>query len=141
MVDRDERKIRRLLAGAGAGCFVLLLALEIATESDELTPLDIAADAPGILLPIGAAVGVALLAQRMQTQHEEHTALLRELEVARAAGKGWCDKVRDPLPARVHHAPRLRVRSGLDEPVHRLNTPLLRPHEALIGGPYIPIAW
>jgi DNA-binding CsgD family transcriptional regulator len=106
MVDRDERKIRRLLAGAGAGCFMLLLALEIATESDELTPLDFAIDALGILLTIGAAVGVALLAQRMQTQHEEHTALLRDLAIARAEGDGWRAQVRTHLAG---------LKDGLDQ--------------------------
>jgi hypothetical protein len=33
------------------------------------------------------------------------------------------------------------VRNGLEEPIDRLNKPLLRTHRALVGGPYIPIAW
>jgi len=35
----------------------------------------------------------------------------------------------------------MRVRSGLDEPVHRLNNPFLRTQDAFVGGPYIPIEW
>jgi DNA-binding CsgD family transcriptional regulator len=97
MVNQGERKIRWLLAAAGAGCFALLLTLEIVTEGDELAPLDLAIDGVSILLTIGAAVGVALLAQRMQAQHDEKLALLRDLEIARAEGDGWRAKVRSHL--------------------------------------------
>ena len=97
MVSPAERKIRWLLTGVGAGCFLLLLLLEILTENDELAPLDLAVDALSILLTIGAAVGVALLAQRMQAQHEERTALLRDLDIARAEGNCWREKVRAHL--------------------------------------------
>jgi hypothetical protein len=80
----NERTVRIVLAGVGLGCFVLLLALEVVTESDELEWPDVLVDALGILLLIGASVGVALLAQRMQRQHEEKMTLLRDLETARA---------------------------------------------------------
>ena len=97
MVDPGERRIRWLLAGVGAGCFALLLVLEIVTEGDELSLADLLVDALGILLSIGAAVGVALLAQRMHSQHEEKVALIRDLEIARAEGNGWRSKVRAHL--------------------------------------------
>ena len=97
MVDAGERRIRWLLAGVGAGCFALLLVLEIVTEGDELELSDLLVDALGILLSIGAAVGVALLAQRMHSQHEEKIALIRDLEIARAEGNGWRSKVRAHL--------------------------------------------
>ena len=106
MANPGERKIRWLLTGAGVGCFALLLLLEIATEGDELSPLDLLVDAVGILLTIGAAVGVALLAQRMQAQHEEKVALLRDLEIARAEGNGWRTKVRAHLAG---------LKNGLDQ--------------------------
>jgi hypothetical protein len=35
----------------------------------------------------------------------------------------------------------MRVRSGLEEPVHRLNKPFLGMHGAFVGVPYIPMAW
>jgi hypothetical protein len=103
-MDAGERRIRWLLAGVGAGCFVLLMTLEIATESDELSLEDVLVDALALLLTIGAAVGVALLTQRMHRQHEERIGLMRDLELARAEGNGWrplasrrTEEVRDKL--------------------------------------------
>lgn len=97
MQDMSERRIRWLLAGLGFGCFALLLILEIVTENDEIAPVDVLVDAVSLLLTIGAAVGVALLAQRLQSQHEEKMALLRDLEVARDEGNGWRTKVQNHL--------------------------------------------
>ncbi len=105
MVTLSERQTRWILAGLGLGCFMVLLALEIATEGDELEPLDVLVDGVSILLTIGAAVGVALLAQRMQAQHEEKMALLRDLETARAEGNGWRTKVQSHLAG---------LRTGMD---------------------------
>jgi DNA-binding CsgD family transcriptional regulator len=97
VVSAGERRIRWLLAGVGAISFALLLALEIVTEGDELSPLDLLVDAIGILLTVAAAVGIALLAQRMHAQHEEKMALIHDLEIARAEGDGWRAKVRSHL--------------------------------------------
>ena len=97
MTGRSERTIRWLLAGLGLGSFALLLLLEIATEGDELAPFDLLVDAASILLTIAAAVGVALLAQRLQAQHEERMALIRDLAIARAEGDGWRSQVRSHL--------------------------------------------
>ncbi len=97
MANLSEGQRRLLLASLGAVCFLLLLALEIVTEGDEFSPLDVAIDGLGILLTIGAAVGVALLALRIESQHEEKLALIRDLEFARAEGNAWRDKVRSHL--------------------------------------------
>jgi DNA-binding CsgD family transcriptional regulator len=97
MATLGERQIRWLLAGLGLGCFTLLLTLEIVTEEDELSFIDVVVDALGILLTIGAAVGVALLAQRLHAQHEEKLALIRDLEIARAEGEDWRNKVQSHL--------------------------------------------
>lgn len=97
MGNPSERRIRWLLASVGAGCFALLLVLEAVTERDEISPVDFAIDALTLFLTIGAAVGVALLAQRIQAQHEEKRALLRDLKIARAEGDGWRAKVRSHL--------------------------------------------
>jgi DNA-binding CsgD family transcriptional regulator len=97
MARLSERQLRWRFGGGGVGCFVLLLAFEIVTEGPELTLLDLACDAVNMLLTIGAAVGVALLIQRVHTQHEEQVALVRDLEVARAEGKGWRSKVQSHL--------------------------------------------
>ena len=97
MLNLGERPTKWAFAGIGLTCFALLITLEIATESDELSLLDIAIDAVSIFLTIGAAVGVALLAQRMQSQHEEKMTLIRDLKTARAEGNGWRTKVRAHL--------------------------------------------
>ena len=97
MGSLDERQIRGILAGVGLGSFALLLTLEIVTEEDDITPLDLLVDALGILLTISAAVGVALLAQRMQVQHEESMAFVRDLEIAREEGQRWRAKVQSSL--------------------------------------------
>ena len=97
MANLSERQIRWLLGGFGAGSFGLLLTLEIVTESDALSLLDIAFDAVTLLLTIGAVVGVVLLVQRMQGQHEEKMALIRDLDIARSEGKGWRNKVQAHL--------------------------------------------
>ncbi len=105
MRSLSERQKRLLLGGLGAACFLLLLALEILTEGDEFSPLDVAIDGLGILLTIGAAVGVALLALRIESQHEEKLALIRDLEFARAEGNAWRNKVRSHLAG---------LKSGMD---------------------------
>ncbi|MDJ0944704.1 MAG: helix-turn-helix transcriptional regulator [Kiloniellales bacterium] len=97
MRNLSERQKRLLLAGLGSLCFLLLLALEIVTESDELSLPDVVIDGIGILLTIGAAVGVALLALRIESQHREKLSLIRDLEFARAEGNAWRNKVRSHL--------------------------------------------
>jgi DNA-binding CsgD family transcriptional regulator len=93
----SERQLRWTLGGGGIGCFTLLLAFEVVTEGAELTLLDLLCDAVSLLLTIGAAVGVALLLQRVHAQHEEQVALVRDLEVARTEGEGWRAKVQSHL--------------------------------------------
>ena len=97
MLNLGERPTKWAFAGIGLTCFALLLTLEIVTESDDLSLFDIAIDAVSIFLTIGAAVGVALLAQRMQSQHEEKMTLIRDLKTARAEGNAWRTKVRAHL--------------------------------------------
>jgi DNA-binding NarL/FixJ family response regulator len=97
MTNLSERQLRWLLASVALGSFVLLLVLEIVTENDEIEIFDLLVDAVSILLTIGAAVGVALLLQRVHRQHEERMALIRDLEIARAEGDGWRNKVESHL--------------------------------------------
>ncbi|MFM9841780.1 MAG: helix-turn-helix transcriptional regulator [Dongiaceae bacterium] len=93
----NERQVRWLLGGVGAGCFGLLMAMEIATQDEAVTLLDYAGDAISLFLTIGAATGSTLLLLRIQTQHEEQMALIGELEIARAEGNGWRTKVHSHL--------------------------------------------
>ena len=97
MMNLSERQFRWLLGGIGIGCFALLMTLELLTQEDEITFLEFIGDGVSILLTIGAAVGVALLIQRVHAQHEEQMALIRDLEVARAEGDGWRAKVQSHL--------------------------------------------
>ena len=97
MRNLSERQWRWLLGGIGAGCFVLLLALEVITEPDEVTLPDLLVDGATILLTIFSAVGVALLVQRIHVQHEEKMTLLRDLAVARAEGEDWRNRVQSQM--------------------------------------------
>ena len=97
MANLSERQIRWLLGTIGAGSFALLLTIEVVTEADDLSLLDVTFDAVTLLLTIGAAVGVALLVQRMQAQHEEKMSLIRDLDTARTEGQGWRNKVQSHL--------------------------------------------
>lgn len=93
MATVSERQLRWILGGVGIGCFALLMALEILTQDEEISVFDFLGDTLSILLTIAAAVGVALLVQRLHAQHEEQMALIRDLEIARAEGDGWRSKV------------------------------------------------
>jgi DNA-binding CsgD family transcriptional regulator len=97
VTNLSERQIRGLLAGVGVGSFVLLMMLEVLTDPDELGPLELLTDSITVLLTISATVGVALLALRMQAQHEEKMMLIRDLEIARKEGEHWRSKVQSKL--------------------------------------------
>ena len=97
MAKLGERQLRGLLAGVGVGCFGLLTAFGIVSEGGNFTLLDFIDDTLATLLTIGSAVCIALLLQRMQAQHEEQLALLRDLDIARAEGEGWRSKVQSHL--------------------------------------------
>jgi DNA-binding CsgD family transcriptional regulator len=97
MANLSERQLRWVLAGVGVGCFTLLTAVGIVSEGADFTLLDFIDDTLTALLTIGSAVGVALLFQRMQAQHEEQLALLRDLDIARAEGEGWRSQVQSHL--------------------------------------------
>jgi DNA-binding CsgD family transcriptional regulator len=93
----SERQIRAILAAVGVGSFLLLMTLDVLTEQDEIKPLELLVDAVTVLLTISAAVGVALLALRMQAQHEEKMTLIGDLETARKEGQHWRSKVQSKL--------------------------------------------
>jgi DNA-binding CsgD family transcriptional regulator len=84
-----EGQLRWLWGGLGAGCFALLMAMELFTDPERKSVLDVAGEAFNLLLIIGSAVGVALLVQRIQSQHEERVQLVADLATARAEGEHW----------------------------------------------------
>ena len=89
----EEKHYRWLLFGIGTGAFILLLTLEVITETEAASVADLALDAVHILLTIAASVGVALLVQRLQKQHEEKMALIKDLDLARIEGDHWRSQV------------------------------------------------
>ena len=93
----SERQTRAILAGVGVGSFILLMTLDVLTEPDEIGLLELLVDAVTVLLTISAAVGVALLALRMQAQHEEKITLIGDLDTARNEGQHWRSKVQSKL--------------------------------------------
>ncbi len=102
----SERRFRFLLAGLGLGSFGVLVTLELVTALGEgLDPLDFAVDTFSLILTIGAAVGVALLVQRVNADREERAALVADLSAARADGEVWRAQVHgltSDLRAAIH---------------------------------------
>jgi DNA-binding CsgD family transcriptional regulator len=96
-MNLGERQIRWMFGGVGLGCFGLLMTLEFLTENDDITLGDFVVDAMTMLLTIGSAVGVALLIQRMQSQHEEKMTLIKDLEIARNEGEAWRTRTQQHL--------------------------------------------
>lgn len=97
VLNLDGRRGNWAFGALGLVCFTLLLTLEIATEDEHLSLFDTLGDVLSILLTIGAVVGLAVLALRLQAQHEKNVGLLRDLETARAQGNGWRNKMRRQL--------------------------------------------
>ena len=71
-----EWQIRLMLGGIGVVSFGLLMALEVATETDKVQLTDILVDGLNVLLMVATTVGLALLVHRMQTHHEEKLDLI-----------------------------------------------------------------
>ncbi|MEZ5932017.1 MAG: helix-turn-helix transcriptional regulator [Alphaproteobacteria bacterium] len=88
----SEWQMRLMLGGIGLVSFSLLMLLEVATETDEIELTDILVDGLGLLLMVSTTVGLAMLFNRMQTQHEEKLDLIRSLDIARAEGTEWRKK-------------------------------------------------
>lgn len=92
-----EWQIRLMLGGIGVVSFGLLMALEVATETDKVQLTDILVDGLNVLLMVATTVGLALLVHRMQTHHEEKLDLIRSLDIARAEGTDWREKAQAHL--------------------------------------------
>lgn len=97
MAGLSERRTRGILSSVGLGSFAILLALEFVSKGGELTLREALQDAASLLLTVTAAVGMALLVQRVRVRHEEGMALTRQLEIARNEGEAWRAKVQAAL--------------------------------------------
>jgi DNA-binding NarL/FixJ family response regulator len=89
MLKTRESRTRWALASIGVATFVLMLWVEVATDDEPVRALDLLGDALQMALVVATAVACALLAVRMQSQHEERLNLVRDLEMARAEGEAW----------------------------------------------------
>lgn len=92
----DERETRWLLGVVGFGAFALLLGLEIATE-ENFSPLQLVLETAEIGLMIASAAGITLLLGRVEVQRREKVTLIRDLEMARAEGRGFRERVQSHL--------------------------------------------
>ena len=84
--------MRLMFSSVGVLSFGLLMALEIATETDEIELSDVLVDGLVLLLMVSTTVGLVMLFSRMQTQHEEKLDLIRSLDIARVEGTEWRQK-------------------------------------------------
>lgn len=73
----------------GFGAVFVLLGMEVATEPDGISPLELLLEFTEVMLTIGAAVAIALMFGRMKTQHEERMRLIQDLQAARQDGEDW----------------------------------------------------
>ncbi len=89
MLGTRESRIRWMLAAIGLATFLAMLAIEVFTDDERITSLDFLGDALQMALVVATAVACALLAMRVQSQHEERAGLLRDLALARAEGEAW----------------------------------------------------
>jgi DNA-binding CsgD family transcriptional regulator len=89
MLQTRESRIRWALGSIGLVTFLLMLGVEVATDDEPVKTWDLLGDALQMALVVGTAVACALLAFRMQSQHEERVSLIRDLEMARAEGESW----------------------------------------------------
>jgi DNA-binding NarL/FixJ family response regulator len=93
----EETRRRVVLVAFALVAFAFLLGFEVATEEEDLDLLDLLQEATQIGLIVAVAASVSLFAGRLQRQHEEKLALIRDLETARAEGEGWRSQVQSHL--------------------------------------------
>jgi DNA-binding CsgD family transcriptional regulator len=73
----------------GATAVAAILGMEIATEPDGVSLLELLLEATELGLTIAAAVAIALMFGRLRAQHVERMALIRDLHDARRVGEDW----------------------------------------------------
>ena len=85
----NDRSVRIWSGALGVGAFILLMVLNVATESEPVPLAEFLADALEMALIVASATGVALLTGSLQREHAEKEALSRDLRVALAEGDAW----------------------------------------------------
>jgi DNA-binding CsgD family transcriptional regulator len=81
----------------GVGAVLLLMGVEIATESEPIPLGELLAEALKTGLIVVAATGVSLLTGRLQTERDEKVALSHDLEMARVEGSAWRERAQGYL--------------------------------------------
>ncbi|MGH8536516.1 MAG: helix-turn-helix transcriptional regulator [Gammaproteobacteria bacterium] len=87
--ERDERRTRWLLGGAGIGAFAVLMTLEFVLEADGITFAKVLLEILEFALTLVAIGGIVLLFQRFHRNQDERLELMRDLEMAREEGEVW----------------------------------------------------
>src|SRR5690348_9935338 len=83
-----DRRAKLWAAAAAAGGIVLLIATKLIEEPDASVG-DVVLELVESLPVILTSVGLAILFQITQRQHEDQMALIRDLDVARVHGQRW----------------------------------------------------
>ena len=82
-----------VIAAAVLGGAATFTALEVLSDGDQLSVFEWILDTVETALILTGAGGVVLLVQRMHADHREKLELRTELEIARAEGRGWRNRV------------------------------------------------
>ncbi len=85
----SEARIRTLLVLVAIAAFLLIMTLEIATESDAVAIEDIAVDALTLFLTIASSAAAVLLFVRIDRQREDMRVVIAGLDQARREGAAW----------------------------------------------------
>ena len=93
----DERRVVWSLGIIGVAALAAILTLEVVTEEDGFSVAELALEVIELGLTVAAAVALSLLFARLQAQHEDRMALLRDLEAARADGAAMRQRVQAHL--------------------------------------------
>ena len=88
----SARAVRIGSAILGVGAYVLLLTLDVVTESEPVPLSEFLVDALETALIVASATGVALLTGSLQREHAEKDVLRRDLRMAVAEGDSWRER-------------------------------------------------
>jgi DNA-binding CsgD family transcriptional regulator len=88
----SERSVRIWSGALGVGAYILLLVLDVATESEPVPLTEFLVDALEMALIVASATGVALLSGSLQRERAEKETLSGDLRVALAEGDAWRDR-------------------------------------------------
>jgi len=92
-----EKSFRIWTGALGLGAFVVLMIIDVATESEPIPLTELLADAVQLALIVASATGVALLTNSFQRDRLEKETLIQDLRMARAEGAAWRERAESYL--------------------------------------------